>query len=108
MNELWATLWRVLRDPRVSTVLVLAVSVLCGLVLIVAGYWGTADLALVVYQLPYVLSGGFAGIAIVGVALALLSIHFDRAEGAEERRDLAEVRRDTMRLARRLSQSRQD
>ena len=100
MNELWATLWRVLRDPRISTTLVLGGFVFGGLGMIVAAYWGTAGRGLVVFQLPWVLSGALAGLAVVGIGLALLSIHFDRVESIEERQELAEAQAKIMRLVR--------
>ena len=100
MNELWATLWRVVRDPRISTSLVLGTFVVGGLALIVTAYWATAGRGLVVFQLPFLLSGAVAGVAVVGIGLALLSVHFDRVESIEERRELAEVQAQIMRLAR--------
>ena len=106
MNDLWATLWQVVRDPRIRTTLILGAWVALGLGIVVGAYWGTADLGLVVYQLPYVLSGAIGGLALVGIGLALLSVHFDRVESIEERRELAEVQRKTMRIARALSQRR--
>jgi hypothetical protein len=107
VNELWATLWRVLRDPRISTALVLGLSVLAGLAMIVGAYWGTAGLGLVVLQMPYVLSGALAGLAVVGAGMGLLSIHFDRVESIEERRDLAQIQTDIMRLVKKVAQQRQ-
>lgn len=98
MTDLWRTLWDTVRDPRLSAALVLGLMTVAGLVLVVVGYRGTSDLARVVYQLPYVISGGIGGIALVGISLALLSIHLDRVEGAEERYELAQVQREIMRL----------
>jgi hypothetical protein len=106
VNELWATVWRVLRDPRISASVVLGFSALGGLVLIVAGYWGTADLRLVVYQFPFLVSGGIGGIGLLGLSLSLLSVHFDRVASIEERRELAQLQRATMRLVRDLEQRR--
>lgn len=100
MNELWATLWQVLRDPRIRTTLILAGGVAAGLGVVIGAYLGTAGLGLVVYQVPYVVSGALGGIAIVGIAMALLSIHFDRVESIEERREMAEIQRQAMRLVR--------
>ena len=106
MNELWATLWRVLRDPRISTSLALGTFVVSGLALIIAAYWGTAGRGLVVFQLPYVLSGALAGLALVGIGLALLSVHFDRVESIEERQELADVQAKLMRLVRSAAERR--
>jgi hypothetical protein len=50
------------------------------------------------FQVPFVVSGAVAGLAFVGAALALLRVHLDRAEAAEERRAVAALQRDVLRL----------
>jgi hypothetical protein len=104
VSELWRTLGAILRDPRISASLVLGLLSATGLGFVLAAYWGTADEALVVFQLPYVVSGGLGGIALLGIGLSLLSTHLDRASRAEERQALAQIRIDTMRLTKALSQ----
>lgn len=94
MNELW----RVLRDPRVTTTLALAAVVLAGFGLLVLGYRGAAALLFVPFQVPYLISGAVVGLALVGGALALLIVHLDRTEAAEERRAVAALQRDVLRL----------
>lgn len=94
MSELWA----LLKDPRVSTTVVLSGTALAGLALLVMGYRGAAATLLVPFQVPYLVSGAVIGLALVGCALVLLSVHLDRAEAAEERRQLAELQRDALRL----------
>ena len=94
MNELWT----VLKDPRVSTTGVLLSGVVAGLALVVLGYRGAAATLLVPFQVPYLVSGAVVGLAVVGSALVLLSVHIDRVEAAEERRQLAELQRDALRL----------
>lgn len=94
MNELWAAL----RDPRVSTTGVLLAALATGFALLWLGYRSVAGLALVPFQLPYVVSGGLVGLAVVGSSLGLLSIHVDRVEAAEERRLLAGLQREALRL----------
>ena len=94
MNEIW----KVLRDPRVSTTLVLAGMVALGFGLVAQGYRGAAALTFVPFQVPFIVSGAVAGVAVVGAGLALLSIHLDRAEAAEERRAVAALQRDVLRL----------
>jgi hypothetical protein len=91
-------IWRVLRDPRVSTTLVLAGVVLAGFVLVGLAWRGAAATLFVSLQLPWVVSGAFAGIALLGAGLALLMTHLDRAEAAMERAQLAELQRDVLRL----------
>ena len=100
-------LWRVLRDPRVTTTLVLAAVVLTGFGLIGAGYRAAAALLSVPFQVPYLVSGGVVGIAMVGLGLALLSVHLDRTEAAVERREVAALQRDVLRMLAVASQARE-
>lgn len=94
MNELW----KVLRDPRVTTTLVLASVVLGGFTLLGLGYRGAAAVLFVPFQVPYLVSGAVVGLALVGGGLALLIVHLDRTEAAEERRAVAGLQRDVLRL----------
>lgn len=94
MNEIW----RVLRDPRVSTTLVLVAAVLAGLLLLAQGWRGVAATLFVPFQVPYLVSGAVAGVALSGAALALLRVHLDRAEAAQERRETAALQREVLRL----------
>lgn len=90
--------WRVLRDPRVSVTLVFASVVVVGLALIGVGYRGVAALLFVPLQMPLLVSGGVLGVATVGAGLALLAVHLDRTEAAQERREVAALQRDALRL----------
>lgn len=94
MNEIW----KVLRDPRVSTTLVLGAVVVLGFGLIGQGYRGAAELLFVPYQVPFLVSGAMLGLAVVAAGIALLNVHLDRADAAEERRAIAELQRDVLRL----------
>ena len=89
MNELWSTL----RDPRVSIVGALLAAIAAGFGLLWVGYRTIAATALVAFQMPYLVSAGAIGLAVIGTALVLLSVHIDRVEAAEERRQLAALRR---------------
>jgi hypothetical protein len=91
-------LWKVLRDPKVSTLGVLALLVLGGVGVGLLGYQGVAAQFYAVTQLPYLISGTFVGIALVGTGLRLLAIHLDRVEAATEREQLAGVQREVLRL----------
>lgn len=91
-------IWRVLRDPRVSTTLALASVVVAGFALLALGWRGVAGTLYVALQLPWALSGAFAGMAVIGAGLALLTTHLDRAEAAAERAELAELQREALRL----------
>jgi len=94
MTELWSTL----RDPRVSTTGVLLAAIAGGFVAIWLGYREIARLGLVAFQLPYLMSAGVIGLAVIGTALGLLSVHVSRVEEAEERRQLVELQRVALRL----------
>ena len=91
-------LLRILRDPRVSTFLLLGVLVAVGMGLIGVGYRGGAATLFVVLQMPFLVSGGFAGVALVGLGLGLLRVHADRVEAAEERTAYAALQRETLLL----------
>lgn len=93
-------IWRFLRDPRVSTTLAFAGLVAGGLVLILVGWRGVAATLFVTLQLPWLVSGAFAGLAVTGAALAFMVTHLNRAEAAEERAQLAELQREALRLLR--------
>jgi hypothetical protein len=100
-------IWKALRDPRVSTALVLAAVVVVGLALVGEGYRGVADTLIVPFQVPYLVSGAMAGIAVLGGGLALLNTHLGRAEAAEERRAVADLQRDVLRLLAAAPQARE-
>ena len=91
-------IWRVLRDPRVSTTLTLAAIVVGGFFLLMLAWRGAAATLFVVLQLPWVVSGAFAGMAVIGAGLAFLVTHLNRAEAAAERAELAALQRDALRL----------
>lgn len=91
-------LWRILRDPRVSTTLVLVAAVVAGFLLLSQGWRGVAATLLVAYQVPYLVSGAVAGVAVAGAGLALLRVHLDRTEAAQERRETAALQRQVLRM----------
>ena len=91
-------IWRALRDPRVSTTLILGGLVVGGFFLLMLAWRGVAATLFVVLQLPWVTSGAFAGMAVIGTGLALLVTHLNRAEAAAERAELASLQRDALRL----------
>ena len=91
-------LWRVLRDPKVTITIVLGLVVLAGVELLLVGYRGVAAEVIAPAQTPYVVSGSLLGLALIGTGLRLLSIHVDRVEAAAERRQLAAIQRETLRV----------
>lgn len=86
-------LWRVLRDPRVATVGVLLAGLAAGFGLVGAAYRSVAAIGSVAAQMPLVVSGGLVGVALVATSVSLLSVHLDRVEAAEERRQFTELLR---------------
>ena len=94
MNELW----RVLRSPKVSILAVLAVVVLAGFAILLLGYQGVAAKVDPPAQTPFLISGSLIGLALLGTALRLLTVHLDRVEAATEREQLAAVQREALRL----------
>jgi hypothetical protein len=95
-------LWRMLRDPRLSTTLVLGAAAVTGLLLLAQGWRGVAATLVVPFQVSYLVSGVIGGVAVTGAALALLRVHLDRVEAAEERRRMAELQREALRLLTRV------
>ena len=87
-----------LADQRLSTAIVLVSVVASGFVAVWLGYRSAAAIGVVPFQVPYVVSGGVVGIALIGTGLALLSTHLSRVEAAEERRALAELQREAVSL----------
>ena len=70
-----------------------------GLVVIVAGWWGAARAPFVVDQIPYLLSGGFVGLALSLTGALLLFgywltrlVREGRAQAAEQAALLREIR----------------
>jgi hypothetical protein len=75
---------------RVSMV-VLGALVVAGFVAIGIGWRGVADSLVVAVQLPYAISGVFAGIAVIGFAAGLISVQLGRRRAAEERAEFGRV-----------------
>lgn len=91
-------LWRGLRDPRVSTTIALSAVVVIGFALVAQAYRGIAATLFVPFQVPLLVSGGLAGVALAGAGIALLNVHLDRTEAAQERQQLADLQREALRL----------
>lgn len=82
---------RRLREPFYLTTLIAAALVAGGFVILVGSWRGVARLTAVSLQLPYALSGGLGGIALIGVGAAILGIQIARYQRAEERREMEEL-----------------
>jgi len=63
-----------LRDPGVRAALVLLASAVAGFVLFAVAWRGVARTIYVPFQLPWLMSAGVVGVAIIGAALGALSI----------------------------------
>ena len=63
-----------------------------GLVLVAVAWGRTAGLTNVGLQVPYVVSAGFTGVGLVVVGMTLVSVSAKRADAAERRRQLRELR----------------
>ena len=63
-----------------------------GLVLIAVAWGRAAALTTVALQVPYVVSAGFTGMALVIVGLAMVSVDAKRADTVERRHQLRELR----------------
>ncbi|MFN2537442.1 MAG: hypothetical protein ABR549_04720 [Mycobacteriales bacterium] len=63
-----------------------------GMVLLVIAWGKTAGLTNVALQIPYLVSAGFTGIALVLVGLTVVNIDAKRADAAERSRQLSELR----------------
>lgn len=66
-RDFWAWVWTSVR-PLVGWVLALL-----GAVALFLGWWGVSGQALTAKQLPYLISGGFVGIALIVLAAAFLA-----------------------------------
>jgi hypothetical protein len=74
-----------LRDPWWQAVAVFAGLVVAGFALLAVAWRGVARTVFVPYQLPWVMSAGVAGLALIGAALGLLTIHIGRRDDAVHR-----------------------
>src|SRR5688572_18042776 len=84
---------RGLDGPFVSSLAVMAVLVAGGLAMLGLTWLGTSRHANVALQVPYIVSGGFAGLGLVGLCLGLLAIQSRRATEARRQAELGVVQR---------------
>jgi len=88
-----------LRDPGIQATIVLALLAVAGFVMLTLGWRGAARTVYVPFQLPWLVSGGMAGIGLLGMALGAWSIHLGRRADAAHRIDVEDVVRDVAGLA---------
>lgn len=90
---------RASRSFVVSMVLVTVVSV-AGFVMLGLAWSHVQRTSTVRAQLPYVVSGGLAGLGLVGFAVAVLAIQWRRRAEAERRTAFGELEDEALRLVR--------
>ena len=88
-----------LRDPGIQATLVLALLAVAGFTMLALGWRGGARTVWVPLQLPWIVSGGLAGLGLLGMALGAWSIHLGRRDDAAHRADVEDVVRDVASLA---------
>lgn len=95
-----------LRDPGVRAALVLVGVSVAGFVLFAVAWRGVARTRFVPLQLPWLISAGVAGLALLGAALGALSIHTGRRADAAHRAAVDEVVRTALEIADGLAKNR--
>lgn len=78
-------------DPAVRAFAVLALLVVAGFVTLALAWHGAARTPYVPLEVPWVVSGGIAGLALIGMGLGALSIQLSRREAAEQRAAVEEL-----------------
>jgi hypothetical protein len=87
-----------LRDPGIRAGLVLLGVVVTGFALFPVAWRGVARTSYVPLQLPWLLSAGVVGLALIGGALGALTIHVGRRADAVHRAAVDDVVRTALEL----------
>lgn len=88
-----------LRDPGIQAVAVLAVLAVIAFVMMGLAWRGGARTTYVPLQIPWFVSGGLAGLALLGMALGGWSIHLGRRQDAAHRAATDDLVREAVELA---------
>ena len=88
-----------LHDPGVQSMLILAAIAIAGFVMFGLAWRGGARTPYVPLQLPWFVSGGMAGLALLGMALGGWSIHLGRRQDAAHRAATEDLVREAAELA---------
>ena len=75
---------RLLRDPAFPGLVLMTALILTGFGVLYAGWRGAARTAYVALQLPELVSGAVAGLALIGLGVALLNLQMSRRYAARE------------------------
>lgn len=97
-----------LRDPGVQSILVLVTLAIGGFVMLALAWRGAARTIYVPLQVPWVVSGGLAGLGLIGLAYGALSIHLARRQDAVNRADVEDLVRTAATLAEQLRTGRRE
>lgn len=96
--EALRALGKALALPVVSTVLVLGGIGAAGLVAIALGWRGAAATEFVPFQVPFLVSGGLVGLALLVFALGMIDVHANRVLGAQRHADTNVAMREAVEL----------
>jgi len=83
-----------LRDGGVQAMVVLFVLALIGFLLMALAWRGAARYIYVSLQIPWLVSGGMIGLALVGISLGAWNIHLGRRYDALNRHEVEQAVRD--------------
>jgi hypothetical protein len=83
-----------LRDSGIQAMVVLALIAIAGFVLMGLAWSGAARLIYVPLQVPWLVSGGAVGLALVGTAFAAWNIQLGRRHDAVHRAEVEQIVRD--------------
>jgi hypothetical protein len=97
-----------LHDPGVQALAVLALLAVAGFVILGLAWRGVARTVYVPLQVPWVVSGSFAGLAVLGMAYGAISIHLGRREDAVHRSEVEDLVRSAATLAEELRTGRRE
>ena len=90
---------RLSRDPFLQALAVLVVLAVGGFAMLGLAWRGAARTTLVPLQSPWVMSGGVAGLALIGMALGAWSISAARRDDAQHRAEMEDLMRGAAELA---------
>jgi hypothetical protein len=88
-----------LHDPGIQAMLVLALLAVASFVMLGRAWRGGARTPDVPFQIPWLVSGGMAGLALLGMALGGWSIHLGRRQDAAHRAATEDLVREAAELA---------
>lgn len=97
-----------LRDPGVQQFLVLGLLVVAGFVMLGLAWRGAARTVYVPLQMPWVVSGGMAGLGLLGLAYGAISIHLGRRQDAVHRAQVEDLVRTAATLAEEIRTGRRE